>query len=383
LSFTNTRNPRYVVGNFDSLATCSSSAGRHLWTQLREHAEKSGSLLDYFPAKCERHGVVHHMKSAADFAELAPDGGCTATCDTVLPCGHACPFKCHPGGDHARVKCTMSVPDVCGYGHPGNRKCSETSVTCRKFVEWKCLRGHTLHGKCSGGRPTRCRTCTDLDKHEEAALSETVKQSEKKAALEQQLAEKKSELDRKRGAKASVDDVAMMEEELRLAEEALRALSEGVDAASVDAVKSGPALTTPNGDASSVDVQSSAPTVQRKKSKPIADLPTLESPAAASREGGNTVAAVDGELDEPKQVKVRPVPKPRRQATSPQAVSADSSTLPTTAKSAAADGADVVGAAPAATVTVVSARAGSIPRACELSADADFAEALQQFSSEE
>jgi hypothetical protein len=54
-------------------------------------------VLHGVPAKCVRHGVVQILKSAEDFEQKAPKGGCSRRCKSSLSCGHKCRQKCHSG----------------------------------------------------------------------------------------------------------------------------------------------------------------------------------------------------------------------------------------------------------------------------------------------
>eukprot|EP00873_Tetraselmis_striata_P010686 jgi/Tetstr1/430950/TSEL_020706.t1 len=169
------RNGMFIFGNMDCLASCRAAHGRDLWQRLRGLLAAKGQLMDFLPLVCRQHGTVAQVRDAADFDRLCPNGGCTLPCDSVLPCGHACPLSCHQARGnaataHGRIRCTHLVPDVCPYGHALHRECGG-SVKCLTHVRWKCAHGHTLSGDCHSGRPMRCHVCCALEAEEAKAAA--------------------------------------------------------------------------------------------------------------------------------------------------------------------------------------------------------------------
>jgi hypothetical protein len=51
-------------------------------------------------------------------------------CSIGLPCGHACPLKCHPGtdSDHSSIQCSTKVERACSAGHKYFTVCSKTAA---------------------------------------------------------------------------------------------------------------------------------------------------------------------------------------------------------------------------------------------------------------
>jgi hypothetical protein len=55
---------------------------------------------------------------------------CIQMCSVGLPCGHACPLKCHPGtdSDHTNIFCSTKVERACPAGHKYFTVCSKTAA---------------------------------------------------------------------------------------------------------------------------------------------------------------------------------------------------------------------------------------------------------------
>lgn len=96
--------------------------------------------------------------------QALPNGGCFARCGATLPCGHACPLRCHPllGNVHDKVKCELTVSTYCAHEHLINVRCGADRATAR------------------------CDVCEELKQLELAAQTEREKLLKQEA---QQLAE--------------------------------------------------------------------------------------------------------------------------------------------------------------------------------------------------
>jgi hypothetical protein len=229
----------YVLGNLTTLTTCRSARGRELWGKLSTVLYEGGHVRDFLPLWCEAHKLVQKVRTPADFEALSPLGGCSLRCGDELQCGHTCPLPCHgrSEGVHATHKCQELVMDVCKYGHHGKRKCGDPQFVCEKEVRWKCHRGHTLTGRCSAGRPTaHCFVCLqlearelELEQLEAARMKAEVKLEERKAALQQKLAEQQA-------SKACVERTQLLDQEIALLE---REISDTAAAVAVDASSAG------------------------------------------------------------------------------------------------------------------------------------------------
>lgn len=156
------RRGMYIVGSLDTLTNARNRGGARLWSRIRDviKAGPDTAVLDGFPAKCERHpsAGVQLLRTASDFAEHCPDGGCVQACSEELSCGHECPRKCHSGG-HEHIPCNVKVDDICPYGHKLRRKCHRERPLCKESVSWKCARGHRLASSCHKGRSQPCAVC--------------------------------------------------------------------------------------------------------------------------------------------------------------------------------------------------------------------------------
>ena len=114
--------------------------GKDLWSKFLCMLRDGHHIYDGFPVRCERHPTKQaDLAIPEDFDNFCPDGGCDASCGTMLNCGiHFCPMKCHQLFDHTKMGCTIIVTDT-------------------------CTNGHRLAWKCSDQRPAACRAC-DLKK---------------------------------------------------------------------------------------------------------------------------------------------------------------------------------------------------------------------------
>ena len=130
----------YLFGNAITLTaaeTCEIGIGRDvLWTPVISELKRQGrfDLDGGLPIICSNHGRQVLIMEADEWLGLA--GGCDEDCDGVLPCGHACPLKCHPFG-HEMVFCRVPCPKMLACGHGCSHFCSEACrcSLCEKAPE--------------------------------------------------------------------------------------------------------------------------------------------------------------------------------------------------------------------------------------------------------
>ncbi|KAJ8076334.1 hypothetical protein PM082_000755 [Marasmius tenuissimus] len=126
------RNALILIGNSDTFTN--SRKGGVLWTRLLDMLKAKGHVYDGLPIKCERHpDRTALLRTAEDFENEAPDGGCKEPCGTRLNCGvHDCPSKCHQLADHSKMECKAVIKKTCPQGHNQSHQCSKPPVACRK-----------------------------------------------------------------------------------------------------------------------------------------------------------------------------------------------------------------------------------------------------------
>lgn len=147
-----------MVGSAETLVGSSSQSGARLWHGVLGELTAAGCVHTAFPAQCQMHGTrpAQPLVNSAAFRRFVPDGGCEQPCTAVLPCGHRCPRRCHPGLDaaHERVRCVEVLRLLCPAGHPVSKPCS------------------------SAGAPA-CPTCKELERIERDAKARVAKLQEK------------------------------------------------------------------------------------------------------------------------------------------------------------------------------------------------------------
>jgi len=206
----------YIVGNFDTFERCTSQRGRNLWGKIKSILTEQHRILDYFPCICENHKRSIEVASLDDFERLAPHGGCDAMCEIKLPCGHKCPLKCHPE-DHliSPIYCDVQTNDLCSYGHFGKRDCSAKTVTCNKWIEWKCWQNHILHGICKNKRPMTCTTCDDIARKEKQLEEQQKTKLKKILDMEKKKVNLQAEIEAEELKNSHSERERLLQEELK------------------------------------------------------------------------------------------------------------------------------------------------------------------------
>lgn len=122
------RDGMIVLGNEATFRNARSKEGRALWSKVLEQLRQAGGSFDGVPIVCARHKYKQVVKSADEFDQKAPHGGCVQLCNEPLPqCQtneHVCQLKCHFGthGSCPRVstqaQCGHQITHACGERAP-------------------------------------------------------------------------------------------------------------------------------------------------------------------------------------------------------------------------------------------------------------------------
>ncbi|KAL4853487.1 NFX1-type zinc finger-containing protein 1 [Chlorella vulgaris] len=110
----------YVIGNHRHLLGARNAG---IWPQVIGMFDSDGLLGPGIEVACQKHpdrrSFISHWR---DFGVHAADGGCSLDCDQRLPCGHACPRKCHSDDPaHKTVACLkpcQRLHEACGHACP-------------------------------------------------------------------------------------------------------------------------------------------------------------------------------------------------------------------------------------------------------------------------
>ncbi|KAI9460071.1 hypothetical protein HD554DRAFT_2028943 [Boletus coccyginus] len=118
----------YIFGNAENLSSRS-----RVWGSILEELDAQDASGPALPVACHRHRErVEYVSSPSQLSRIAPDGGCMKQCDTLLECGHLCPFKCHcDDPDHVAVLCTKRCRRLCSQDHPCRKDCHMPCGDCQ------------------------------------------------------------------------------------------------------------------------------------------------------------------------------------------------------------------------------------------------------------
>ena len=124
----------YCIGNFKMLRE-----EVLLWETIMCDMESKGKVGDGLLLHCSNHHEVNFVaKTAKDFIENSPKGGCLKDCTFRLSCGHVCTQKCHYiDPEHEDFICRKSCARKCPEGHSCHKKCYEQCTQCRVRVTRK------------------------------------------------------------------------------------------------------------------------------------------------------------------------------------------------------------------------------------------------------
>ncbi|USP74996.1 uncharacterized protein yc1106_02270 [Curvularia clavata] len=110
----------YLFGNAELLACESETWADVVETMFKNKKPKVTAGQErrvgyQLPLQCSKHGRKMWCEEPADFDLIK--GGCDLRCDGALPCGHRCPYTCHPF-EHDRINCTQRCTrrvEICGH----------------------------------------------------------------------------------------------------------------------------------------------------------------------------------------------------------------------------------------------------------------------------
>lgn len=138
------RHGMYIIGNADTASSVP------MWSDVITILESHGNIGQTLVLCCPRHKeTLIEVSKPDDFALFSPEGGCNRKCSSRLPCGHACPNKCHAEPLHRAVHCIErcprlkkgcehSCPKVCG--DPCEKKCQvrvpDVALPCGHVCKW-------------------------------------------------------------------------------------------------------------------------------------------------------------------------------------------------------------------------------------------------------
>ena len=136
----------YCIGNFKML-----QQSVPLWNEIVTDIDGKGHFGEGLHLYCQTHNdKVFVATLPNDFADNAPEGGCTQICGYNLPCGHSCQRKCHiDDREHLNYKCQEPCQRECPNGHPCQKYCYEDCSVCSVIVEKQMsLCNHTKKLPC-------------------------------------------------------------------------------------------------------------------------------------------------------------------------------------------------------------------------------------------
>jgi hypothetical protein len=129
------------------------------------------AIFDGLPIKCQRH-QAQCLPADVCSPELLQmwcknGAGCGRHCDTLLPCGHVCPLKCHPWS-HDAVKCARAVRQTCPANlHRIDVLCSFRGFPyCSEKVIEKCALDHPVVRNCGDVVLGSCKICKVIENAE-------------------------------------------------------------------------------------------------------------------------------------------------------------------------------------------------------------------------
>ncbi|KAL8788904.1 MAG: hypothetical protein Q9213_001427 [Squamulea squamosa] len=153
----------YIIGDAQTASSVP------MWAEIISILQSRGSIGDSLALCCPRHpDDAINVKTPDDFAIFSPEGGCDKRCSSRLPCGHACPNKCHSEALHLAVRCLercSRIKDGCDHacpnpcGDPCDKKCKVTVAN----VELPC--GHQSSVPCHHAQHPELVQCQVKELH--------------------------------------------------------------------------------------------------------------------------------------------------------------------------------------------------------------------------
>ncbi|KAL5335223.1 AAA domain-containing protein [Aspergillus crustosus] len=176
----------------------SSHKGKEVWRPFIDQLQTSGHLYDGLPVKCQQHPQrLATLRTADDFDNLYPDGGCEEPCGTKLNCGvHDCPHKCHQLSDHSKMQCPTVIEWICPRKHKLTEPCFKQNGNCTRCadedreLERRRQRDMALDAAREAKQKDYAQQLAQIQDeiaHERRLLQETRDEEERQRILQQRL----------------------------------------------------------------------------------------------------------------------------------------------------------------------------------------------------
>lgn len=148
----------YILGNGAMLCRRS-----ELWNEIIGNLEDQhpDCIGEHLMLRCQAHpDRLTAVQYPIDFKDVE-EGGCGQPCETILPCGHQCPAKCHvyphEGNIICRQRCLLTHQEC---GHPCQRQCREKCGKCLYSVRTQLKCGHEIEIACGDTSIAKCNRCS-------------------------------------------------------------------------------------------------------------------------------------------------------------------------------------------------------------------------------
>ncbi len=138
-----------------------------VWPKIIDRLKTIDCIGEALPLYCQIHQDYKvEAKTANDFRDNCPEGGCKKKCNCRLPCGHTCPRLCHPyDREHLEYKCTLICDKQLDCGHKCKQKCHKCSagcLPCKVKVQKDLPCGHSQQCYCSDDpKEVKCKKQCD------------------------------------------------------------------------------------------------------------------------------------------------------------------------------------------------------------------------------
>lgn len=133
VALSRSRRGLYIFGNAVTLHASEFSQDTKVWEPVITYMTRQGHLDPDrgLPVTCTNHGIATEIRTAEEWDKLA--GGCKMKCGGKFPCGHPCPYTCHPRR-HEELRCPAPcLKQIISCGHRCSKLCSEV-CTCKPCI---------------------------------------------------------------------------------------------------------------------------------------------------------------------------------------------------------------------------------------------------------
>ncbi|QSZ36966.1 hypothetical protein DSL72_009058 [Monilinia vaccinii-corymbosi] len=130
----------YLFGNALTVAGQEGDGGsrENLWLPILIHLLDEKRYGSKLPIVCSKHQNLTYVFEPEHWEDLS--GGCQEYCRGVLPCGHLCPYRCHPT-QHDQIICKEPCEITLQCGHGCSKNCGEVCRCdeCRSLARLQIL----------------------------------------------------------------------------------------------------------------------------------------------------------------------------------------------------------------------------------------------------